>query len=280
MSKIQFDVVVGNPPYSKREDGQKSSTHIWQYIVAEAFKHAKDGAYILMVHPSGWRNINGKFEDTKKLLLSNQMDYLEIHDMKDGMKTFGVSTRYDFYVIRKQPYNGKTTIKCQDGKVVVKNLLDYPHIPNTAFDEVSSLFAKDDEESVQVYNSSYYSDKRVSLVSEGKHIYPVAINLSVKGCPSMVKWAEHKTLDHYRKKVILTRLGEAAMLDSEGDYGMSGSCFAIIDEPDNLENIYKAVRNKDFVRFMKSINVGGQMGNIYEAKLMALLRKDFWKDYI
>ena len=87
-----------------------------------------------MVHPSGWRNIDGAFKELQKLIRSKQVEYLEIHDEKDGIKTFGANTRYDFYCIKNSDYNGNlTTIKCQDGSVEIVDISDMEFIPNALF---------------------------------------------------------------------------------------------------------------------------------------------------
>jgi hypothetical protein len=96
---MKFDVIVGNPPYQTQVGPNKTET-IWNKFVKKCIKLLKTDGTMELIHPSGWRNINGKFKDLQELILSKDLIYLEIHDEKDGLKTFGAETRYDYYILK------------------------------------------------------------------------------------------------------------------------------------------------------------------------------------
>ena len=61
----------------------------------------KENGYLVYVHPSGWRDIDGKFKSIQKEILSRNLMYLEIHNEKDGQRTFGAISKYPgMYSIR------------------------------------------------------------------------------------------------------------------------------------------------------------------------------------
>ncbi|MHA1469288.1 MAG: Eco57I restriction-modification methylase domain-containing protein, partial [Candidatus Asgardarchaeia archaeon] len=96
----QFDVVIGNPPYQRKSSVKNKKTQaIWPYFVELSLRCCKENGYTSLIHPSGWRGASAAFEKTGDLLKSKQMKYLEIHDEKDGVKTFDAETRYDWYVL-------------------------------------------------------------------------------------------------------------------------------------------------------------------------------------
>jgi len=62
---------------------------------------------------------------------------------------------------------------------------------------------------------------------------------------------------------------------------MSDFAYAITDEVKNLPFIQKAMLNPDFMKLMSfsdgKMGVGGQR---YNYKIIALFRKDFWKEFL
>jgi hypothetical protein len=89
-----FDAVIGNPPY-QNSNGASNGT-LWDKFVLQSFEITKPRGFICMVHPSGWRNVNGKFKKLQKEMFEKNMLYLEIHNESDGIATFKAETRYDF----------------------------------------------------------------------------------------------------------------------------------------------------------------------------------------
>ena len=99
-----FDAVIGNPPYNLTENSRNT---LWDLFVKYSIQILKSNGLLLYVHPALWRKpvsnkskIYGLFELMTK---TNTIIYLEIHDTKDGVKTFKCGTRYDYYLLKKFP---------------------------------------------------------------------------------------------------------------------------------------------------------------------------------
>ena len=122
----KFDVIVMNPPYQTSNEGEKKTHPIWDKFVNKSFEVLVEGGYMTAVHPSGWRNIDGRFKETQNLLKSKEIQYLEIHSFMDGLKTFGAKIDYDFYCLKNtlQSVNNLTEIKDCDGNELFYNLLE------------------------------------------------------------------------------------------------------------------------------------------------------------
>ena len=86
--------------------------------------------------------------------------YLEIHNEKDGLKTFSTETRYDWYILKNNKVDTTNTIiKFQDGNIHNINVNGLKFIPNGEYKKIMSMVAKNGEENV-------YSKKRVTPTSE------------------------------------------------------------------------------------------------------------------
>jgi hypothetical protein len=230
-------------------------------------------------------NPNGMFKPVQVLLKSRQMLYLEMHTFKDGIATFGAKTDYDFYFVRNTANKGNfiTKIKGQDGKIERVDISKMEFIPNGMFAEIKKLVAKDGEERTEVTHSCDYHTQRphMSKVQTNEFKYPCVQSVNVKSEPCCFWYSSTDKNGHFGiPKVVFVRLGRGVMVDRNGDYGLCEDCSGIVDEPSNLDRIHKAMKSPRFVELMKFANVGGQNGNIYDRKVIALFRKDFWVDFL
>jgi len=88
--KDKFDVVIGNPPYQGRSGNKGAGNTLWDKFVEVGNGLVSDGGSMAFIHPSLWRKPG---HSLRKIIMSNQIDYLEIHDEKDGLKKQGTSER-------------------------------------------------------------------------------------------------------------------------------------------------------------------------------------------
>jgi hypothetical protein len=68
-----------------------------------------------------------------------------------------------------------------------------------------------------------------------------------------------------------------SVIDKEGKYGLTQFAYGIVDEEHNLENIKNAFDSHRFRRLMEYCAVGQLTVNY---KIVALFKKDFWKEFI
>ena len=253
------------------------------------------------MHPSGWRDVSGKFKTVQKELLSRNMLYLEIHSYKDGQKTFRSGTRYDFYVVQNKPVDTKTKIQFEDGKQMVVDTAKMEFIPNRNFDMIVSLLAKDGEDQVETIHDSSYDIRRefmsktkdgedrvetihdssyhiqrefMSKTKHGKFIYPCIYSVHVNDEPRFF-YSNNNTRGHFGiPKLIWGNGSTGSIIDYKGEYGLTNFAYAIIDTPTNLSNIKKVFDSKDFRNFITSLAVG-QAG--INTKYISLFKKDFYE---
>tara|TARA_R110000851_G_scaffold97844_1_gene211802 strand:- start:318 stop:1562 length:1245 start_codon:yes stop_codon:yes gene_type:complete len=232
---MKFDVVVMNPPYqdapkSKKNNGSATGNTLWNKFVVNCINSwtSKDG-YVCAVHPSGWRKPESERSKYKGMLNlmchKHHMQYLEIHDAKDGKKTFNAGTRYDWYVIAKNK-SGSTIIKDQNGHTAQIDLKKHSWLPNHSFEIVFNNLGNG---ASVIYNrSNYGSDKaHTSSSKSGDFVYPLLHSTTKKG--NRFYYSSLNNKGHFGvSKVIFGTSGiNDVIIDIKGEYGMTEESMAL-----------------------------------------------------
>jgi hypothetical protein len=283
----KFDVIIGNPPYqSESAKRNKGSGHtLWNKFCIKSISIMEEDACLSFVHPSGWRNISGAFSAVKEAYQKNDLLYLEIHNIKDGKKTFGAATRYDWYVLRKSFTEGlETEIVFEDGETEKSNIKQRSFIPNFLHEKLSKVLADSGQEKINlVYSrSAYGADKKhISKEKTVKNIFPCIKYISQKDETKKLVYSSTKENGHFGIKKVVFGTGAGlggVYIDENGEYGLCQfSCGVAADGRKELENIKKAITSKTFKELMKACQFTTEL---YNRKAIALFRKDFWKEFI
>jgi len=280
IDNMKFDVIIGNPPY-QLQVGPTHTQSIWHKIVEKSVKRLKDSGTMTMIHPDAWRSPAGQFESIKKLLLSKTIVSLEMFDESQGMKTFGAATPYDIYTLINEPNldNKKTRVVGSDGVEIEKDLTNVDYIPNGSFELFDKLIAKPNEEKVKVIEDSTYHTQRnhMSEVKVGEFKYPCVYTTTKDG--SINLWYSSIRKEHFDVPKVIWSNGMApsVVIDKKGQYGLSQFAYAIVDTPENLEMIQKAMESEKFLELMQNSQGKNQK---YNRKVISLFRKDFWKEFV
>jgi hypothetical protein len=281
-SPIKFDVVLGNPPYQTKSDSKNTKTQaIWDKFVKKSFEICKEDGYVSLIHPSGWRNVDGMFKETKDLLQSKTIKYLSIHNADDGMKTFECATRYDWYIAQNNKSEYETTIKFENGEEVVNQINNLSFIPNSNF-YVLDLVAKENEEKVNVlWDCSYHTQKStMNRKKDDIFIHPCIQHINTKGI-STCTWYSSINKGHFGipKLIFSSRQIGGTLIDENGEFGTCQDCSSIVASKQELKLIKLAMDSEEFIELMKSCDFGGNRDR-YPRKIIALFRKDFYKEFI
>jgi 16S rRNA G966 N2-methylase RsmD len=282
--EMEFDVVLGNPPYTK-DVGGGNSVPLWDKFIEKSFIVCKENGYISLIHPNGWRNIKGSFKKIQKLLLKNKLEYLELHSVEDGKKTFGVTTPYDFYVVKntKDSVN-ETIVKDYDGVTSLRNLNNVEFIPNSNFDIINELMVDNDEESVEIIDDSSYHHQRpyISANQNEEYRYPCIYSVYKNGTYSF-KYSNINDKGHFgvTKLILGNGTNPTCFIDENGEYGLTQFAFAIVDSFENLVKIKQVLESDEFAKITESTKYVATAGNpLVYPKILKTFKKDFWKHFI
>lgn len=281
--EMEFDVVLGNPPYQLKV-GDKKTEPLWNKFFHKSLSLLKEGGYLSLIHPSGWRNIEGKFSDIKDIIKGKKLHYLSINNEKKGMEVFGAETRFDYYLLENTSNDGTLTeITFQDGTTENVNLNTLEFIPNGSLSEVASLIVQDGEEKVNLLysRSAYGTDKtNVSKVQEDDFIHPCVYTVNYLSQPTF-HYSNTNENGHFGIPKVIWSNGRissvGSYVDETGEFGLTQFSYAIADDVENLPNIKKALDSTKFKKLMELCAVGQLTIN---HKVISTFRKDFWRDFI
>jgi hypothetical protein len=111
-----------------------------------------------------------------------------------------------------------------------------------------------------------------------KFCYPCVYSINSTG--KVTFWySSQKEISHYVPKVIFP--GGAfqsvnVVVDMNGEYGLTQFAKGIVDLPQNLEAIAKALRSKKFINLYPSFSSGTTE---LDKDIIATFRSDFWREF-
>ena len=279
---MEFDVVLGNPPYQKKV-GPRKTEAIWNKFVTKILTITKEGGYVSLIHPSGWRNISGNFKEVQNKYKEKNLISLKMYSDVDGMKIFNASINFDWFILKNEPNNNQTTeIYSYDGTKYDRNISNMDFIPNGKFDEINSLIAKEGEEKVDIiFSFSDYETRKshMSKNSNEEFIYPCVCNVA-KDESITLMYSNTNQKGHFGTPKLIcggASSGSNFFIDENGSYGITQFSFGIVEESKNLINLKRAMKSLKFQEIVRNIPNNSQAINY---KILSNFRKDFWKEFI
>jgi hypothetical protein len=285
-----FDVVVGNPPYQKYSNNIGVGHTLWGKFVLYCIKLLKQNSLLSLVHPSSWRAPYGSYKNIRDSLTNNNMIYLNMNDVRTGLKIFKCSTNFDWYVVKKSNDYEKTIINDIDNKEYEIDLRALEYIPSGKINIFYNLSNSDNKVETIYNRSEYGSDKKHVLkkiksetndeykqrANEMGYIYPCCYTITKKDGLTF-RYSNIKK-GHFGIKKLIWSNGAPPnlVLDKRGGYGLTEFSYAIVDNEENLEKIKKVMESKEFIELMKYVKYTEHK---YQYKVIKTFKKDFWKEF-
>jgi superfamily II DNA or RNA helicase len=287
LDNMKFDIVVMNPPYQspQKADGKRGGGDLlWnKFVEISLDKLMNVDGKLLAVHPSGWRKPESErskfFGMFKMLTHDNHMEYLEIHDTSDGMKTFGAGTRYDWYVIQKgvtsdSGIRSPTIVLDERGCKSQIDLSKWEWLPNHSFDKVKTLMGSG---AGIIFDVSNYETRKkwTSETQDSKFRYRLVHSTPKKG--NRFYWASRNDKGHFGiPKVIFGDGGlHDVIIDELGTDGMTQHAMAlpIIDRSDGD----KAKQYLLSDEFKNILNACSWSNFQIDWRMFSYFREGFWR---
>jgi hypothetical protein len=284
--EVKFDLVVGNPPYNASGVIGSGNT-LWQAFVHRSLDDwISEKGYLLFVHPPGWRKPESELSRFKglfkKMTQDNYLIYLEIHGIKDGMKTFHCGTRYDWYLLQRtcaqQDMLPNTMILDEKGAFYECNLSQWEWLPNHSIQSVKELLATGSEERCPIIQSMSAYETRKSWMfnkqtKEFKH--PCIHSTPKSGVRYM--WSKLNTRGHFGvSKVIFGDSGiYSPVIDIKGQYGMTHHAMGIpIDNEDEGKALSRCLTSSLFKELLEACSWSNFM---IDWRLFGFFKKTFYE---
>jgi len=281
---MKFDVIIGNDPYQEKV-GPRKTESLWNKFFFKRMSLLKENGYLSLIHPSGWRNVDGKYKNVQEEIKSKNLKFLSINSVEDGQKLFNATTPFDWYVLQNNEYEGLTTIKFQDGSIGQTDISNLEFIPNDNFDTVISLISRGDEKTVDVIHSySNYETRKnwVSKVQSDEFPYPVVYSVLSDGTVNFMYSSTNQKGHFGVPKLILGNgTNPTCFIDYNGDYGMTQFAYGIVDTVENLEKIKNVITSDSFQKVNIATKYVATAGNpLVYPKILNTFRKNFWEEFI
>ena len=214
---VKFDVIVGNPPYQgpriTESDKGKPPT-IWPRFVEICDTIVKNDGMMILLHPAMYRK---PYNHLQRILYQNNRK-LHVFNNAEAMKTFGVSTRFDWYVIDKT-YDGLTEVLFEDESTLTVDIRDTTFVPNGSW----GIWQKVRDHAARV---GHLETKKNTTVPTHKGDYQVVQTLGrTKGVVFVNTDQEPK--GYGVSKVIISECGYPKALYDEGKYGVSCNAYYV-----------------------------------------------------
>ena len=278
---IKFDIILGNPPFQYKEEN-KQAQPIWHLFIKRSYEELlKDKGYLLFVHPSGWRDIDGITRFIYNYIKENNLIYLSMNSFKEGQRIFGGSgTNFDYYLVQNiKTNNNITNINDIDNKEYKINLNNFDFVPSGKINTFQKLLTKKEKVEI-IYDRTMYGTDKDNMNDNKNDIYKFNCIYSITqkdGCK--FKYSKEKKGHFGIPKVIWSNgAGTYPIIDENGKYGLTEFAYAIVDDKQNLQKIKEAMINKKFINLMKYLAF--KEDNKYNYKIIALFKKDFYKYFL
>ena len=276
----KFDIILGNPPYQQKLEENRKTKPLWNIFVFKALTILNEDGFLNMIHPSGWRNIDGVFKNIQTEFKNRNLLFLKMHTVQDGEKVFGATTSFDFYVLQNNQKYVNTEIVDTKGETNKIDISKLEIIPNFDIEKILKFFANDSEEKVQVlYSRSIYGTdkKNMQNTNNDEFIYPCVYSVLKSGKFNLFYSNENKGQFGVKKIICGNGANPTFFTDDEGRYGLTQFSFGIVDDEnfDLIVDILKSGKQSYITEATKFISTNGNP--IMYPKIVSLFKKDFWK---
>ena len=260
----EFDVIIGNPPYQRslaacdKRGTNAGRQTLWDKFILAGFNILKPDGFLAFITPNSWRGL-GKLTHLWEFMKNKRVHYLHIYGMRDGIRHFGASTRFDLFVVQNSRNNGNETRVIDElGNKLQMQLMDWPFFPNYYYDKIRSILTSETGGIPVIYDTFYHTQKTAKMRSKKSSVfkYPVVHNITLKGLGFWYSRDKKKVEPyHFSTPKVLLNFNQFQYPhnDYTGKYGMSQLTFAIpIRNKKHGDLIVKAINTPEFKEIIKA----------------------------
>ncbi len=262
-SSMQFDVVLGNPPYHGNNDKgtvQPKSHNLWSKFVDKALDVAKKDGYIALVTPDSWMSPNSQ-------VLKRFKEYSMLWVDTDVSQHFAVGSSFTAWVIQKNKNTPTVTI---DGLAVeIANLAYLPRNFAKSYPIHNKVINSSSTKLPILSDSTCHSDHKHGKLSDTKDS---TFKHKTYHTNAQIKYSKLKSKDFDKNKIVWTLSGYFKPFYDNGKIGTTEICQYILVKDDKEANNILSYFDSKLYKFL--INTGKWSGFLNGKLLNSLPRLD------
>ena len=260
----EFDIVIGNPPYQRslaacdKRGTNAGRQTLWDKFILSGFNILKPDGFLAFITPNSWRGL-GKLAHLWEFMKNKRVHYLHIYGMRDGIRHFGASTRFDLFVVQNKHTSGEETKLVDElGNKLNMKLMDWPFFPNYYYDKIRSILTSETQGIPVIYDTFYHTQNTKQMSSKRTSVFkfPVVHNITREGLGFWYSRSKKTdgTLHISTPKVLLNfNQFQYPHNDYTGKYGMSQLTFAIpIKNKKQGDLVVNAINTPEFKEIIKA----------------------------
>jgi len=278
---IQFNIILGNPPYNKGgikskntdkvQKDQKGYETIWPKFVERSYELLIDNGYLLYIHPASWiglKSYNGE------LLTRYQIMYLKFYNYGQALNLFGNESGkipLTYYLTQKINTKNDTLIydHCQETYIPF-NIYENRFIPTESINMMKKIFEFTKKYgALQNKYSSCRNKKEVSDTKSSEYKYPI-INITYGNIG--IKYSKINNNKTNEKKLVLSNCSMGyPIYDNTGLlYASSSDNYLIYSN--NNEYELKQIQNYLYTNILfYLINITKTRQNFFDNKIFSII---------
>lgn len=277
----KFDVIMGNPPFNKPQEGTRKGSYggrtLWDKFVKKSLEILNKNGFLAFINPANWRGL-GELHYLWDIISELQLLYLRIYGENDGKKYFNVGSRFDLYVLQNKSNTKPSEIIDEFGEKHLIKINEWPFLPNYNYKIFEKILISQDKGIDVIYSSSIYDTRKLKDKKTTEFKYPVVHSITKEGITYWYSNTDKK--GHFGEpKVILNfnrhQYSHKEQNDYEGKLGMSQISFGIpIKSKKEGEEILKAVDTLEFKKIIASTKWGAFQTDY---RMFKYFKPDFYK---
>lgn len=279
----KFDVIMGNPPFQKERDNTTGTTAgrstLWEHFISLSFKILKENGFLGFINPPNWRGL-GSAHYIWDLISNKQLLYIHIYNKKDGNKIFGVSSRFDLYIVQNKKNTKATEIIDELGKKHLIKVNEWPFLPNYDYNNINKILTSPENGIKVIHDSFYQASKFLKEKKTQQFNLPVIHTITKEGVG--IRFAKENKGHFGIPKVILNfneqQYSHPEQNDYKGNYGMSQISFGIpIKSEKEGEALLKAIQTPEFKEIIKATKWASFQT---DWRMFTYFKPDFYKYFL
>jgi hypothetical protein len=261
--EMEFDVVLGNPPYQENDEegkskgGGKNVLRGYSLFVKKSMDVLKDNGTLLYVIPQGWQV---KSHSLWKMITSDYcLNYIDNNNEKIKGYFNNVGSTFCIINVIKQNYNNETFVEGYESPI---NLNNIPTLPDSGSEEdfkmIIEEFTKEEGVRLNFIGDSTFHYQKASTKENVKGERDEEFNYPIKHTSSKTLYSRVIHPRQNDNKVIISDSGYLSPFYDNGAFGVTQhSPFILVNSEDEGNKIVNYLNSEKIKTLLNKTKKSG-----------------------